>query len=324
MTDDTRMAAGERLIVALIGLCLVLPEASATGPDELLRRVGADWAKRRKAVSRAKYVADGTVLFKRGCFNNIADNDRGAVGGGDFPPEDQTFAAHCTLFLDIDHGKARKEWSDYSFFVEEGKITKSELANVFDGTVMRQRHLDRLQGIDLLIPKPDLFRYFFFDYNDYAILCAHGIVPGVGNMAVESMSTPPGTGKYAVHSNLVSDGRPLAVLRTSPVKGDIGNFAELWVDVERQSAVVRWATYDNGMVVSSLDIGYGEGERGWWPKKWQLTHFRFGETKVGSVYRFRIADFDADPVIGPELFNEEPKPGMVVRDRGVVYRVDDD
>ena len=139
------------------------------------------------------------------------------------------------------------------------------------------------------------------------------------------MADRRGTGEYAVRRNVVSDGRLMTVLRTHSVKEIDGTFAELWVDVERQSAVVRSATYDNDMVFCRLDIRYGKGECGWWPRKWQLTYFRFGETAIGSVYRYQVSQFEGNPAVGPELFTEEPKPGMDVRDvsRGAVYQIGD-
>jgi hypothetical protein len=151
------------------------------------------------------------------------------------------------------------------------------------------------------------------------LLVAHGIIPKF--LVLPHFADKLDPDDFFVHGQGIHAGRSCLVLRTFPVRSSAAvgapvqsTFDEYWVDVQRDSAVLRQSAYTNTILRSDVDISYKETKAGWLPSHWTCTFRNPPNNQLIDVTKLRIAEYSIDPPKDAADFTIEITPGMNVRD----------
>lgn len=145
---------------------------------------------------------------------------------------------------------------------------------------------------------------FFLGHGIVGLITAQHILPGRLNSAPKKdVYHVKGEGNFA--------NRACLVLRTEPQEFNQVLWDELWVDPGRESAVLRQTSYENGKILTDIQIEYQETAGGWLPQSWTMSAASNG--KVFSLERRRVDELQIDPVVSDADFRLDLKPGMIVQ-----------
>lgn len=86
---------------------------------------------------------------------------------------------------------------------------------------------------------------------------------------------------------------------------------EVWVDLERESAVVRLDHYVRGRPHITFGAVYSGTDTRWMPESWKVTLWGRPGGPPQFVEELRVVATDADPQLPPERFTAQLEPGMV-------------
>lgn len=117
---------------------------------------------------------------------------------------------------------------------------------------------------------------------------------------------------YRLHSRGVRDGREVVVLRTPNLSATSEEFDDFWVDVLRDSAIVRQDHYLGGHLRSSYDIEYDRSDNGWLPTRWQLT--MSDGKNIRALRKAHNVRVEMSGSFDDVDFHMEPAPGMFFQD----------
>ncbi len=253
----------------------LLAAAPAFGqPDEQqLAKIAADWANRQKKVKRIRYRVSGEVLMPR---ENVTDSDGRPLK----LPGEQTIKApfRWNFLLDFQTNRHRLEIEEHLFYVPGNKLFRQSRVITFDGE-SAWSSFDQDLGpprpptiADIGISSGDLGAYEI-EPSMFPPFYAQGIVPyaGTDRLYPGHLRFESDTESLLVHGQAVLDGRPCLVLRTPAVQGLNTTFDELWVDMGRDSAVVRHSRFADKAPITDLIIAYRQTPYGWLPDHWEQT-----------------------------------------------------
>src|SRR5262249_45300141 len=124
---------------------------------------------------------------------------------------------------------------------------------------------------DLSIISGD-FRMARIDPGKFPMFYGHGVVPYAGSDRIYTghLSFKPDMKGLVVRGQADHGGRPCVVLRTRR-QANSKNYDELWIDVARDSAVVRHARMIDDAPITDLWIWYRKTDHGWLPDRWEQT-----------------------------------------------------
>jgi hypothetical protein len=302
------------VVGAAIALC---GGATACADDEILARIKGDFDARYARFGRVRYEIEGSSTATKGTVSAL-------MGYKDpMPAQDVSWPERRLYVADFASARFRKEERGYVFALEKGVLTNVGQFNVFDGKRHATFDPRELNTSPVRKPgpmQPDVYlenrkeAWSVFGCPDYPILFAHGIVPPTSGKvdllalrddACWRWITQTGTGEIG--------GRNCVILHyRNP--NDLGRvYNEYWVDLERESAVVRWTSYSSGIGARpTLEIQYRQTEHGWLPERW-LMIVGADSAEHRFIDELRVVAFDPEPIVDSKTFSTQPEPGMIVR-----------
>jgi hypothetical protein len=304
----------------IVACCLLsAPTIQAQQPtDERIRRVFADWDKRREALQRIRYTVKGQSIIPKGSFT---DDITGLPLVPPNPPEDIAQRQDSMCLIDINGKRFRLEMDCELYDRYKKELFPRVSTATFDSKSFATE-LPRAANNSSVSPRkpsdPDVFihrnyaRYHPLDaVNRYylgPLLLAHGLVPRYLDPA--DFTKQPDAADFVVHGWHVFAGRQCLVLRSYPERsGDSQtSFDEYWVDTGRGSVVVRQTSFVNDKPIIDIEIVSQQTSHGWLPLRWTGTTRR--RDQPINVTRLRVEQFAADPPVDDTAFKPNVKPGM--------------
>lgn len=308
-----------------VGVLLIghLPEIAqplrAQSSDEQVERVLKDWEKRQERIQRIRYVVKGHSIIPKG----TTTDEMGRPLVPTSPPRDIAQKQDTMLLLDIPGKRFRMEWDHQDYWNNEKRLVPLLATTIFDGqssfTAIPREENARVGRVrkplepDLLISKNYAAYRPLKEINGYwlsPLLLAHGLMDQL--TAAPSFLDKLDADDFTVHGQGVHAGKPCLVLRTFPVpNGTARCFDEYWVDLARDSAVVRHSAFINDQLLTDVDITYQQTSHGWLPLRWVGTVYAHGRQLI-NVTRLRVDEFTIEPTVTDADFHVEAKPGMVI------------
>jgi hypothetical protein len=285
-----------------------------SGNDVILAKIMSDWKHRQELTHGFRYVADGQGIVLKGILTG--DPDLGPHIKGEFPPEDLTYDENESWIIDFDTNRSRNELRTQCMMLPEGKLSPNYTVVAYDGNSDRV-YTPRAEntGPNFVPPpaQPDLSDGQKASDRTLSLVwiptfVAHGMIPEYLPL-VEHPRVEIRPSRFQFHAKASFMGRDCVVLRTvpDPKRGEVD---EVWVDVERRSAVTKFIRYRSVNDVFLLfEIQYRRDGAEWWPESW--TQMVFRNKKLSQSCRRRIVEYAINPSSGANLFNFEIKPGMV-------------
>ncbi len=323
MDGQVRKAAIRGAVVVCLSLWGWLPPSGfcAQPDDKLLARIVADWQKRQERIGHIRYVIQRENITPKGSFTD----DNGQPRNPPIPTRDIVKKTDLHLLLDPSHKRFRLERDNDSdlnkglrvprrtIIVLDGEWRKLEVPR--EGYVRPERDRDYREP-DLYInknlgPNPSLGE---LDHDLAPILFAHGLV-GSG-FAPPTFGEKLDPAKFHVHGHIRHGESLYVVLRCySPRDKTRKSYAEYWVDVARDSAIVRHSLYYDAIQRTDWDITYQPSPQGWLPLHWEMatTRERFDHIPP-NIRRLRVERYDLKPEIGSAHFTLAARPGMLVEE----------
>jgi len=299
-------------------LILAIP-SPAQDPKSELASVFAAWERRKTDVRTVRYVVHGKKVFPKGCYSQ--EPGLPADVKGDVPKEDYIAKTSLWWLVDFQNNRFLRGDRTESFQVDRATFIPNYIVKVFDGSEFRAFAPREENTSSLYEPseyQPEIYlgtsgsTHHFFDAYEWPLLMAHGIITQE-LPDVRRWNTPPDRDRFRIHGRAVAAGRPCLVVRTQPRQDRRGQFEELWVDVPRDAAVLRWQRYRSGRVILTFDITYQEIANQWLPKEWRSVSYDH-ESHVGSSFALQVTEIDVNLRVDPNDFQPKFEPGRVVLD----------
>ncbi len=240
------------------------------------------------------------------------------------PPQDLAQRQDTILLLDIPGKRFRMGREEQFYSYGEGRLLPLLKTAIFDGQSsytdipreanVRAGYVRGTSEPDISISKNDA-RYRpltgIAAYWLSPLLMAHGLVPQL--TAAPSFVDKLDSDDFAVQGQGVHTGRPCLILRTFPISsGTASCFDEYWVDLVRDSAIVRQSSYMNDKLRTDVDITYQQTSHGWLPLRWVGTVRDHHGRQLINVTRLRVEEFSINPAVTDADFQVEIKPGMIL------------
>lgn len=285
-------------------------------PEPVVESILNAWQERTKRLPRATYRVQGEMTTY---LETVVDGETGRpiqIPAG--KAKQLTWPVEWTLTFDLPTNRFRLETCERYLYVPKLEVRHYNYIRSFDGeNFYESQFRDRNPFTDFTRPRPELvmIRGYHRDQPIDALYRApfvgHGVVP-VNNEAIYPgrlvFSHDPEF--FVVHAHSTWQNRPCTILRTRPVGLQKASFDEIWVDRERDGAVIRLLDYFEGRVSLETSITYNRTDSYWLPESWVRT-WRNGENTM-MVEQSRVLDRTIEPPLSDRLFLVEPKPGMLV------------
>jgi len=314
----------QKLVQNLSRLTSVFVLLFATGlvsgqqPDPRLTKVFADWQDRQERLSTIRYRVHGETVFAKGS----GTDDHGQRMNPASPDRDVIGNIQWEVLFDFSTQRHRWDKQEYSYLYSLKKLIPKFMISVSNGKIA-QSHLPREKNASLAASPMEYdaemgitrgsLRAVLFPAGSLPIFFGHGIVPlPLDRLYAGHLRRTYDPELLHVHGTGVHAGRQCLVLRTDTLRTAVSSYHEFWVDVERQSAVVRDASYVNDRVDNDYDVQYEKTSFGWMPLQWQNTVYTNGKTHV--IHRLHVDERQASPAVTDADFRIETKPGMKIRD----------
>jgi hypothetical protein len=284
-----------------------------------LKRILADWQSRKNRTRTSRYVMAGEKLTPKGSFN---DWPIPGSKESDVPMVDHAAPIELTLLLDSTGKRIRKERREQIFYFDRAVFIPRYAVQVFDGEstkIYMPRKDNENENYKRGFRDPDLGivrnrAEVPLDPFDYPVFFAQGIVPTwKSGLHADHLHATPASSDLQVHGAGTLNGRSCIIVRSSPSKDELKMFDEFWIDLPRESAVVRADRYVRAQLSYRIDTRYHKTDYGWLPASWTVTEFDMRHSdKFWLSATLQVKEVEIDGQFSPGLFDFELKPGMVV------------
>jgi hypothetical protein len=286
--------------------------------DPRLERIFADWQNRRERIKRVRYRVSGEHVLPKGSFG---DPNTGQPLGPDSPPHDISWPKIVVLLLDFTTNRHRLEEEEQPYGQTHGQfLPKRVSTTVFDSKELWTQ-LNRPAGVRPDPKTPDVYevsgnmRGQAFGSDYWPLFVGHGIVPltTLGHVLPGRLLVTPEKDVYHIHGEGVYASRACVVLRTEAYEfGNKVGLDELWVDIGRESAILRQVAHSNDKIVTDIQIEYQDSRAGSLPQRWSITHAHT-DGQVFSIERMHVDDLEIEPPVRDADFHVDVKPDMIVQ-----------
>ncbi len=312
-------ALSRLLLLTMASLAILLPVRAKGGEedDPRLVKIFADWRKRRESVRGIQCSVQGERVFPRGSFVD----DFGVPVKPESPPRDVILPMSWSLHLDFPTNRHRLEVEERDYDRRTGSSKRKVWINFFDGSALQWREpqeaADKGAG-GAALQKPDGGVYTgnlkgaAFQQRFWPVFLASGVVMLPGELIYPGQLTPPmDSSACSVHGQAVREGRPCTVVRGFNKSAEIA-YQEYWVDVDRDSSVVRFLIGSKGRPAWDMDVQYEKSKSGWLPKSWTITVFE-EKSRVNQLERFRVKRIEVNQPMNETEFQFPVQPGILLR-----------
>jgi hypothetical protein len=302
---------------ATAALLFVRSTAAEPAPDLRLDKILADWQQRRERIKTIRYRTSGKHIRPKGSFT---DPYTGKPLGQDAPPHDITWPKSITLLLDFTTNRHRLEEDEQPYGLTQGEFLPRRVTTTVFASKELWTSLLRPAGAPANSKSPDVYVVsgnmrgqafrsvywpFFLGHGIVALTTQQHILPG-------RLAGPLEEDIYHVHGEGVFANRPCLVLRTGTWEYGTTGFDELWVDPERESAVLRQVAYVNDKVSMDIQIDYQETRGGWLPHSWTISD-AYGDGRVFSIDQMQVDELAIDPAVTDADFHVDVKADQIVQ-----------
>ncbi|MCX7428747.1 MAG: hypothetical protein NTW96_24365 [Planctomycetia bacterium] len=313
-------------LLGLLGYAVLVlpnPQSAEAGIDQIM----ADWKTRRAMVDTIRYVGKGTITVPKGAFNRDLPED--TPEGVNAPAEDYTYPVEFDWLIDFKNGHMHRKWKRQVFYVSKRQFIPDVTIEAFDGQVRRRWEPRSENASETYVPSVAQAEitdnlYTVVRSEDKGIFFAHGYFPLPGDRHKGPLfQWPVDSADFAIVGESEHDGRRCVILRTAATPDDPKSYQEFWVDPDRDSAVVRWATMRVGAAVESMELKYGLVKGRWLPREMHFNLFWGGAPDVPiNALKLELVEVLPDLPVRLEDFQIKPEPGMLVEDMqtGEQYR----
>jgi hypothetical protein len=324
-------------LIACVTVLLTTGHASANDDGQLeLNKIIKDWQRRREALHSVRYVLAGSTFAARGAYNSSPDVPR---QGQDYPKNGETHDVTKTILLDFDKNRIRKETRGMIFYTNEGRFIPFSTIEVFDGKsfrVYRPRDGNYLRPAlapehqEEISKQTDHYASWILNLADRPIFHAHGIVSCLESpIEPRQLRVSPALPAFISHRRGVVAGRRCSVFSVALAKDNPGTLMEHWVDLDRDSSIVRSIGFVENEPFAQLDVEHQKTPNGWLPAGWTITWFSRSKKQPKTIETSETLQVKAS-VINATLSDSEfelpQKAGMIIRDveKSRFYRVGED
>jgi hypothetical protein len=295
---------------------------SVAEDDRVVRQILAAWEARQQAVDRIQYVASGETTIMKGAYSDILSEFSEFAPGTEMPEHDYTYPVEIGLLIDFENGRVRLDMDRASADFERLGFYRHVTSLLHDGKNLQlfspnsqnpRSHKGEYKGqsyhVDLVLHGSNYDRPFF-ETQHLPLLFGHGLTSAIDPRDGLKMSMRGGQWRAIGHAEAA--GRRMVVLRSVPI-GHTSIYNEYWVDVERDSAIVRWTVSSDDVPASITEIAYEARNSLWLPSEWVYRGYVGGNLdRVDRITRVLVT---LEPAVSRSDFSITPSSGMVVHDR---------
>jgi hypothetical protein len=332
MLASTTTTLVKAVMLTTVAFCVMSQNSLLANDDQaILTRIYSDWEHRQKVTKAFKYVFPGETTIPKGKWTGEPELSPDVKG--EVPPQDTVVKDMKALLIDFESNMFRDELRTTLFSLTSGKYDHPySHITVFDGKTARS-YRPRAENSNASYKpsegQPDLWegadlKDSTFRIDELPIFLGHGITPE-GLPPAGQPRVPLKVGRFQIQGRGAIEHRECVILRAPPdVK--CRKIDEVWVDLERKSAIVRFIRYRAlNDVETQLDIQYRKYDDEWWPNSWVYASYR--NRKLQSSMRHQVTEFAFNPNFEKKLFQIDLQPGMVYctdLNHNKVYKVGDD
>ena len=299
---------------------LVAETIDPSGENDVVMQSVVDRFERRfTRMATVRYKLSGTRFWPARAQSETDEYSLRSGGGhAQVPAHDTRESLTRSILLDFSGNRHRIEWDHPEISPVPPHIFRIRCLHVCDGSTVYSRIFENSDpGLrpDSAKKHPDLMIQRgevppgVFDFAFLPLLIGHGIV-NTGSARVR-----PGSLRSRIDAQELShqgigdyDGRECLIVGTA---GDAGMTQQLWIDMERDAAVVRVVIRPT-KPVSEIDLTYQETPDGWLVAGWTRRSF---DITSGELRREEIVVVDEvipRPLTLDQDFRIEVEPGMYV------------
>ena len=320
-------------VTSIIVPCWDSARAAPLSDQEVVRKILADFQARQRYVKTIRYSAIGTVTVGQGVHTGEPGSPEGAIS----PATDVTCEQKRNWLIDFEQGLIRKESWHPAWSPEKQRFLFRYEMSLFDGETLRQyRPMELNTAMESPNPEDEreLLRYAreravtrLWHIADQPLQYGHGLF-SLRGISEPELRIPFDESMFRLVARLPAEESSIfgqVVVRVEPTAtSTFAGRKDLYVDLDRQSAVFRAIHYSGDTPFRTQDIAYQITDVGWLPHKWTCTAL---DSKGGLIcaWTMEIIDYSIDPVTDASDFTVTPRPGSVVLDTdGKDYRVGSD
>jgi hypothetical protein len=307
-------------IVSLAAAILTLawPDWVNAAENEQIQQILRDWSERRKAPSNIVYHLNGTVIYPKGGLTSPNDPDAHKLIRTGYPESDLSFPTKTSILLGLKDRRVRREDIGPVVNIVKPQITSRAESLLFDG-----------QNTYTIIPKGEAFppvldydagdqvvkRHgcapFLFTVESCPILFAHGIV-GQDNPCsdFQAYEAPKAETFQFFGTGSIGESE-CAIFRMT--KGR--KVEEIWVDLAKKSAIVRWKVSRGDKLKYQHEIVYKQNASFWLPARWEYDNFEaYGSQPVRVSQRITVDAIESEPAVTDADYSPNLRPKTLLRD----------
>jgi hypothetical protein len=304
--------------VAQVSLAVFTLGGAGWAADPQLEKVFSDWKKRQEQCTSVRYQVTGETIISKGSWHTRQLGYDPAV-----PPEDTRSPVSRNILVDFSGSRYRFELEEQLYDKDTQRLYPNCSTRVFDGKAIktyRPRELNTHPKRGLKPTDPELgigtgakeFPGAAVFIEHWPIFFAHGcicsrdtrIVPGKDFKVLPDIDT------VYVHGRAAYQGRDCLIIRNHRISNCND---EWWVDVDRESAVVRYFwVVEPPYPDTEIEMDYKRTTEGSALKGWTKTKRDHSSGKVLTVERMRVQSVEFSVANGASDFQIEQKPGILV------------
>ena len=310
------------LAMLLAGLPMVVQSKYSAAADDRppIERAIEGWGKRLDLLPVIRYQLEGTRTWTKGSLNDHAKNIPIELAGLDMPAEDVIAKFERTVLFDFSRNRYRIDWDEPDYDMETRSLFRIRCNYAFDGRDLYSRILENTtpgmgigkakKHVDVIVSH-GLLPMGIFTINYMPLFVAHGIISyGENRPLAGQLIARPRLKDFLYHGTAVHKGRTCTLFRT--VRSADENGSELWVDLEREAAVVKAIRSPGPHPTSQLEINYALTPDGWLPTDW--TREQFDNGVLTFAERVRVEKVEPRPAVSDDDYRIKLTPGLYVRD----------
>ncbi len=334
-----------RYFIAVIFLLssAVSREGNAQDNSATLDRIRQNWIARFSQTRSFHYRLTGTKTHPKGKTTSEDDPELPA-GHPAMPTADYSHPFTLDWSWDLNARRLTKTYDGEIFYVNARRFvpyrTQHVIHNDLIQSLTNRGHAALPGEVDRTLRQLDIYadkgsRSLIIEEElDGAMLSAHGLFFPADWEVKDDIAKL--SAKYLTLTfvgQALQDQRECAVVDvTRPEERYSARRDRLWVDLERNSAVVKSQVFFNNVLFCQFDAQYAENAFGWFPRSWTSAYYRRESLQAPSEicqhFAVEVAAMSMNDKIEDSELSIARQPGLLVRDNrkpgGDRYRIGPD
>ena len=300
-----------RILPLGLAIAIVLTSESngAIAADQRIEQIVQHWKERAERLKSVRYTLSGEIESRQ----TVPEKYRKQVS---YPTGPQTHSARTVILLDLVKHRYRLENTRVVANRSRDKLITKTFQHAYNlkldqSLIPRDGEGSDLNHPDLITSKGDLSRSRFEAYL-WPIFSAHGIVPTESTpLVIDPWPHSHEAEEFELRGTTVFAGRSCTIIRGDPSPSTPSLRDEFFVDVGRQSAILRHTYYTGKNPYIRLDTVFRETPYGWLPHEYSVTWSEDVSTVV-KVERMKVEKLEIDVAVEDGDFTLNLRPGMIV------------